>query len=147
MSTKNSYVISSENLLPKSSILVDCIKAFLVGGAICIVGQLLHDLYETAFGLEQDAVTMLVPVTMIFLGGLFTGLGVYDDLGKFAGAGSVVPITGFANSVVSCAIEFKQEGYVLGVGANIFKIAGPVIVYGTVASVIYGIIYWIGTLI
>ena len=147
MSTKNSYVISCENLLPRSNIIADCIKAFLVGGAICIVGQLIHDLYEILFGFDQDTVVILVPVTMIFLGGLFTGLGIYDELGKFAGAGSVVPITGFANSVVSCAIEFKQEGYVLGVGANMFKIAGPVIVYGTVASVIYGIIYWITTII
>lgn len=147
MSKKNIYVISTENMLPKSNILSDCIKAFIIGGLICCIGQGFHDLYATLLNFSEDAVKMLVPSTLVFLGGLFTGIGIYDDLGKFAGAGSVVPITGFANSVVSCAIEFKQEGSVLGIGSNMFKIAGPVIVFGTLASSLYGVIYWICTIL
>lgn len=147
MSKKNIYVISTENMLPKSNILSDCIKAFIIGGLICCIGQGFHDLYATLLNFSEDTVKMLVPSTLVFLGGLFTGIGIYDDLGKFAGAGSVVPITGFANSVVSCAIEFKQEGSVLGIGANMFKIAGPVIVFGTLASSLYGVIYWICTIL
>lgn len=143
MAKKNIYVISTENMLPKSNLLSDCIKAFIIGGLICCIGQGFHDLYAILFKFSEDVVKMLVPSTLVFLGGLFTGIGIYDDLGKFAGAGSVVPITGFANSVVSCAIEFKQEGSVLGIGANMFKIAGPVIVFGTLASSVYGLIYWI----
>lgn len=147
MSKKNIYVISTENVLPKSNILSDCIKAFIIGGLICCIGQGFHDLYATLLNFSEDTVKMLVPSTLVFLGGLFTGIGIYDDLGKFAGAGSVVPITGFANSVVSCAIEFKQEGSVLGIGANMFKIAGPVIVFGTLSSSLYGVIYWICTIL
>lgn len=143
MKNKNAYVIATENMLPKSNLFTDCIKAFVIGGLICCIGQGFRDLYSILFKLPDDTVKMLVPSTLVFLGGLFTGIGIYDDLGKFAGAGSVVPITGFANSVVSCAIEFKQEGSVLGIGSNMFKIAGPVIVFGTLASSIYGLIYWI----
>ena len=144
---KNAYVIMAENILPKSNIFKDCILAFLVGGVICCIGQVLSDIYSGPVGLKEDAVKMLTPATMVFFGGLLTGIGIYDNIGKFAGAGSVVPITGFANSVISCAIEFKREGYVFGVGAKMFTIAGPVIVFGTVASVIYGIIYWIAKII
>lgn len=147
MKSKNAYVISTENMLPKSNLLLDCIKAFIVGGLICCIGQGFHDLYSILLNLNEDTVKMLVPSTLVFLGGLFTGIGIYDDLGKFAGAGSVVPITGFANSVVSCAIEFKQEGSILGIGSNMFKIAGPVIVFGTIASSVYGLIYWIFSLL
>lgn len=143
MKEKNSYVISAENMLPKSNLFLDCIKAFVVGGLICCLGQAFRDIYSILFNFPEDTVKMLVPSTLVFFGGLFTGIGIYDDLGKFAGAGSVVPITGFANSVVSCAIEFKQEGSVLGIGANMFKIAGPVIVFGTLASAIYGVIYYL----
>lgn len=144
---KNAYVLMAENMLPKSNILKDCIIAFIIGGIICCIGQMFSDLYLGALHLPEDSVKMLTPATMVFLGGLFTGIGIYDDLGKFAGAGSVVPITGFANSVVSCAIEFKREGYVFGVGAKMFTIAGPVLVFGISASVLYGIIYWITTII
>ena len=130
---------------PPSPKLKNFILAYLVGGLICVIGQLFKELYEY-LGLTEDVVKMLVPVTLIFLAALLTGLKVFDNIAKYAGAGTLVPITGFANSVVSPAIEFKNEGWILGVGANMFKIAGPVIVYGTIASVVYGVIYWITTL-
>ena len=133
----------TEDMLPKSHILRDCLIAFLVGGAICCIGQLFFDLYTEVCHLEEEVVKALVPATMVFLGAFFTGIGIYDDLGKFAGAGSVVPITGFANSIVAPAMEFRREGYVLGIGVKMFTVAGPVIVYGTAASVVYGLIYWI----
>ncbi len=121
------------------------IMAYLVGGIICVIGQLLMEGYA-ALGLGLNQTKMLVPVTLIFLAVLLTLLKVFDNIAKHAGAGTLVPITGFANAVSSAAIEFKPEGFVLGVGAKMFTIAGPVIVYGTVASVIYGVIYWITTL-
>ncbi len=126
---------------PKSNTFACCIKAFLVGGAICVLGQLIHDLWEMLLPVEEIRLATLTSVTMIFLGSLFTGIGIYDKLGKFAGAGSIVPITGFANSIVAPAMEFKSEGFVMGVGAKMFTLAGPVIVYGTIASVAVGIIY------
>lgn len=126
---------------PKSNTFACCIKAFLVGGAICVLGQLIHDLWEMLLPVEEIRLATLTSVTMIFLGSLFTGIGIYDKLGKFAGAGSIVPITGFANSIVAPAMEFKSEGYIMGVGAKMFTLAGPVIVYGTIASVAVGIIY------
>lgn len=130
---------------PPSPKLKNFILAYLVGGLICVIGQLFKELYEY-LGLTEDVVKMLVPVTLIFLAALLTALKVFDNIAKHAGAGTLVPITGFANAVVSPAIEFKNEGFILGVGAKMFTIAGPVIVYGTVASVVYGIIYWITTL-
>lgn len=131
---------------PKSNTSGDCIKAFMIGGLICVIGQAITDAYTALNIGDKTAVATLTSVTLIFLGALLTGIGVYDRIGKFAGAGSIVPITGFANSVVSPAMEYNTEGYVLGVGAKMFTVAGPVIVYGTVASVVYGIIYWITTL-
>lgn len=130
---------------PPSPKLKDFVWAYIVGGAICVIGQLLNELY-TAFDLPEKVVKMAVPVSIIFLAALLTGFGIFDKIARRAGAGTLVPITGFANAVVSPAIEFKNEGYILGVGAKIFTIAGPVIMYGTVASVIYGFIYWITTL-
>lgn len=130
---------------PPSPKVKDFIWAFCVGGAICVIGQLFNELY-TYLGLSEKSVKMAVPVSIIFLAALITGIGWFDKIAKRAGAGTLVPITGFANAVVSPAIEFKNEGFVLGVGAKMFTIAGPVIVYGTVASVVYGIIYWITTL-
>lgn len=121
------------------------IMAYLVGGLICVIGQLLMEGYA-ALGLGQNQIKMLVPVTLIFLASLLTLLKVFDNIAKHAGAGTLVPITGFANAVSSAAIEFKPEGFILGVGAKMFTIAGPVIVYGTVASVVYGVVYWITTL-
>ena len=130
---------------PKSNILYDCFKAFWVGGTICFVGEIVSTLLKTFFELEKNDVSTWTCIIMIFLGALLTGIGVYDKIGKYAGAGSLVPITGFANGITASAMEFKTEGWILGLGANMFKIAGPVIVYGTVASVVYGIIYWLIT--
>lgn len=127
---------------PGSPLCKDMFLAFLIGGMICALGECLHILY-VYLGAEEKTAGTLVSVSLVFLSAVFTALGLYDKLAKFGGAGTLVPITGFANAVVSPAIEFKPEGFVLGVGAKMFTIAGPVIVYGVVASVIYGIIYWI----
>lgn len=132
----------TKKLSPTSPKIKDFICAYGVGGLICVIGQLFTELYKS-FGLEEKVVKMAVPVTLIFIAALLTGLKLFDKIAKRAGAGTLVPITGFANAVVSPAIEFKSEGFVLGVGANMFKIAGPVIVYGTIASVIYGVVYWV----
>ena len=121
---------------PKSPCFKNCVKAFLIGGAICTIGQVLYNLY-TLLKLDEQQAKTLVSVTLIFIGILLTALGVYDKIARHAGAGTLVPITGFANSVSSPAIEFKSEGYVTGLGAKMFIIAGPVIVYGVSASVIY----------
>lgn len=139
---KKKYSEMTKKASPPSPKVKDFIWAYCVGGAICVIGQLLNELY-TNIGLSEKVVKMAVPVSIIFLAALLTGIGVFDKIAKRAGAGTLVPITGFANAVVSPAIEFKNEGFVLGVGAKIFTIAGPVIMYGTVASVIYGFIYWI----
>lgn len=117
--------------------------AFLVGGLICVLGQALGDMYEKGFNFEKTDAQKWVSVTLVFLSALLTGLKIYEKIAKHAGAGTLVPITGFANAVVSPALEFKSEGFVLGLGAKLFVIAGPVIVYGISASVIYGIIYYI----
>lgn len=134
-----------KKLSPPSPKLKNFISAYCVGGLICVIGQLLNELY-TILDFTQKQIKSAVPVTLIFIAALLTGLKLFDKIAKHAGAGTLVPITGFANAVVSPAIEFKNEGWVMGVGANMFKIAGPVIVFGTIASVIYGIIYWITTL-
>lgn len=130
---------------PKSKLFTNCIKAFLIGGAICTLGQILFNLYMR-LGLDEKMSKTLVSVSLIFLGILLTAVGVYDKIAKHGGAGTLVPITGFANAVSSPAIEFKSEGYISGLGAKLFIIAGPVIVYGVSASIIYGVIYWITTL-
>lgn len=127
---------------PNSKCFVNSIKAFLIGGAICLVGQGLLDLYKY-LGMEEKTSKTLTSVTLVFLGILFTAIGVYDKIAKHAGAGTLVPITGFANAVSSPAIEFKSEGYIAGLGAKLFIIAGPVIVYGVSASVIYGAVLWV----
>lgn len=123
-----------------SPILKNTFRAFLVGGLICVLGELLGELYAY-LGADEETKGTLVSVTLIFIAVLLTGLDVFDNVAKFAGAGTLVPITGFANSVVAPAIDTKAEGWVLGVGAKIFTIAGPVILYGTLSSVIYGVIY------
>ena len=127
---------------PKSKCFVNSLKAFLIGGAICTLGQGLINLYKF-LGLNEDDSKTLTSVTLVFLGILFTAIGVYDKIAKHAGAGTLVPITGFANAVSSPAIEFKSEGYVAGLGAKLFIIAGPVIVYGVASSVLYGIVLWV----
>ena len=124
---------------PKSPLWKDIILAFIFGGVICCVGQAFLDLY-TYFGLSQDDAGAATSITMVFLGALLTGLGVYDNIGKYGGAGSLVPITGFANSVVSPALEFKSEGFITGTAVKIFSIAGPVILFGVSASVVYGLV-------
>ena len=124
---------------------MDYLKAFLIGGIICVIGQLLRELYYY-LGLSEESVLAAVPITLIFIAALLTGLDVFEKIARFAGAGTLVPITGFANAVVSPAIEFKPEGHVLGIGVKMFTIAGPVILYGSLAGVIYGIVYWIITL-
>lgn len=130
----------------KSPIVKDCIKAFLFGGGICCFGQVLKTLYGLT-SLDDKEIRLAVSVTLIIITAILTGSGIFDKIAKHAGAGTAVPITGFANAVVSPAIEFKAEGFILGVGAKMFTIAGPVIVYGTAASVVYGLVYWISKMI
>ena len=141
-SNYNEYV---KNKTPDSPIIKNCIWAFIVGGLICTLGQFIRNfLISSGLGLEESKI--VTPIILIFLGGFLTAVGVYDKIGKYAGGGSIIPITGFANSIVSSAMEFKKEGWIMGLGAKMFTVAGPVIVYGTVASVVYGIVYWIATL-
>ncbi|AEY66886.1 stage V sporulation protein AC [Clostridium sp. BNL1100] len=142
--TKDQYSKYVEEVSPKSKLFTNVLKAFLVGGIICDIGQLFINLLKNR-GLDNDAVSAITSIIMIFQAALLTGLNVYDEIGKFAGAGSIVPITGFANSVVSPAMEFKSEGYVLGMGAKMFIVAGPVIVYGICSSIIAGIIHYLIT--
>lgn len=125
---------------PKSRLLYDCFKAFWVGGTICLVGEIVSTLLKSGLNLTKEDAANWTCIIMVFLGATLTGIGIYDKIGRYAGAGSLVPITGFANGVTSPAMEFKTEGLVLGTGANMFKIAGPVIVYGLLASAIYGVI-------
>lgn len=146
MKSKSEYSKYSDMRAKKSPLLYDILKAFAVGGLICSLGQGFTEIYG-ALNLATESVKTLVPVTLIFMASLLTGLGVFDNIAKFGGAGTLVPITGFANAVVSPALDSKGEGFILGVGANMFKIAGPVIAYGTLASVIYGVIYWITKII
>ena len=138
----NEYQKFAKSHAPKSPIVKDCLFAFLIGGGICAFAEALFHGY-TALQISEENVKTLVPVTLIFLASLLTGLGVFDDIARLAGAGTLVPITGFANAVAAPAIDDKSEGLVLGVGAQMFTIAGPVIVYGVLTSVIYGVIYWI----
>ena len=135
------YIAYVNSFDPPTQHFKNCFRAFLVGGLICCVGQFLRIIYEKVFGLYGDELAGLVSVTLIFLGTLLTGLGVYDRIGRYAGAGSIVPITGFANSVASPAIEFKTEGLVYGLAAKMFIVAGPIIVYGVLAGTIVGLIY------
>lgn len=139
---KNQYKELVHKTTPKSPIIKNCIKAFIFGGSICCFGELLKTLYGLT-SLDENEIKLAVSGTLIVITAILTGSGIFDKIAKHAGAGTAVPITGFANSMVSSAIEFKTEGFILGTGAKIFTLAGPVIVYGTIASVIYGIIYWI----
>lgn len=145
MVSKKKYSKMVEKATKNSPLLKDCVLAFLIGGAICTLGQALTDIYMN-IGMEKKEAGTLCSVTLVFIGVLLTALHLYEKIAKYGGAGTLVPITGFANAVSSPAIEFKSEGFILGVGAKMFTIAGPVIVYGIVASVIYGVIYWVTTL-
>ena len=143
--TEKEYGKLVKDLAPKSPILKDCIFAFLIGGAICALGQGFINLYSW-LDLDEQQASTAASMTLVALSALLTGLSLYDNIAKYAGAGTLVPITGFANAIASPAIEFKTEGFILGVGAKMFTIAGPVIVYGISAGVLYGVIYWATTL-
>lgn len=140
--TEKEYKRLVSEMAPKSPVWKDCLKAFVIGGMICAVGQAFINLYGM-IGMEKENASTAASMTLVALSALFTGLSLYDDLAKHAGAGTLVPITGFANAVAAPAVEFKTEGFILGVGAKIFTIAGPVIVYGVGASVVYGVLYWL----
>ena len=142
--SKKEYNAYVQRLAPKSPIWKDLLNAFWTGGLICALGQLIQNGW-TAAGLDKDAAGSATAISLIFLSAVLTALSVYNCIAKFAGAGTLVPITGFANSVVSPAMEYRSEGLVTGMAAKMFTIAGPVIVYGTVASVLYGVIYWLCT--
>lgn len=134
------YQDYANSISPKSSIFKNCIMAFLVGGLICTIGQVISNIAKNYYNMNQDEAATVTSITLIFIAALLTGLGLYEKIGKRAGAGSIVPITGFSNSIVSPAMEHKREGYVLGIGAKLFSIAGPVLVYGIGTSVIIGLI-------
>ncbi len=143
---KKQYKKYAKARAPKSPLLKDCVCAFLAGGLICALAEGLTDLYLMLPQMPEETAFTLTSITLIFVAVLLTGIGVFDKIAKLAGAGTLVPITGFANSVASPAIDSRSEGYVLGVGAKIFTVCGPVILYGTLAGGIYGIIYYIYTL-
>lgn len=143
MSISNSdYSKMTDKASPNSPVVPNCIRAFLFGGGICLFAQLLNALFEK-IGLNADEVKLATPSTVIIITAILTGIGVFDKIARYAGAGTIVPITGFANSVVSPALEFRHEGYILGTAAQMFSIAGPVIVYGTATSFLYGLIIYI----
>lgn len=132
----------SKEMVPKPKYLKNIIMAFIVGGTICTVGQFILNML-IKFGIDEEIAKQWLPIIMIFIGALLTGIGVYDKIATFGGAGTVVPITGFSNAMVSPAIEFKKEGFVFGVAAKMFTIAGPVLVYGIGTSVLIGLVYYI----
>ena len=140
---KKAYKKYADAHAPASPIVKNCIFAFFIGGAICTLGQLFLVLYRDVAGLAQKDAGTLTSVTLIFIAVTLSGLGIFERIAKRAGGGTLVPITGFANSVVSPAIDAKAEGLVLGVGAKIFIIAGPVLLYGTLAGAVYGVVYWL----
>lgn len=140
--TNEEYQSYAEEHQPRSRTWANLLKAFFVGGFICCIGQLITDVYAN-WGLVKDDAAAATSITLVLLGALLTGLGVYDKLAKFAGGGTLVPITGFANSVVAPALEFRTEGFITGTAAKMFIISGPVIVYGVTASVVYGLILWL----
>ena len=143
--TPQAYQRRVNELLPRSKTGLMCLKAFGVGGLICCLGQLIQDLGKLYLALDQEQAGALCSLTLIFLAGLLTALGIFDKIAAFAGAGTVVPITGFANSIVSPAMEFRSEGLITGTAAKLFQIAGPVLVYGIGSSVIYGLVlFFIG---
>ena len=143
---KQQYQSWVEEVSPQTNLWWGCLKAFLVGGLICVLGQCIHEYVMTLPEMTEKTAAAWTSISLIFLGAFVTGIGWYDNIGHFAGAGSIIPITGFANGIVSSAIEFKKEGFILGLGAKMFTIAGPVIVYGVLASSVCGLIYWIITL-
>lgn len=144
--TEKEYGKLVEEISPNSPMGKDCLFAFVVGGIICTIGQFFINYYKQ-IGLDQDSAGTAASMSLVVLSAILTGLSLYDNIAKHAGAGTLVPITGFANAIAAPAVEFKTEGFILGVGAKMFTIAGPVIVYGLFASVVYGFIYWISSLL
>lgn len=142
--TPQTYQKMAEQASPPTKSRITIPSAFLIGGGICTLGEVFLNLF-TRMGAEKEAASAWASICLIFLSALFTGLGLYEKLAKFAGAGTLVPITGFANAISAPAVEFRTEGFILGVGARMFTIAGPVIVYGLSASVVYGVIYYLAT--
>ena len=142
--TEKQYGALVEQMSPKSPMWRDCLNAFWIGGLICTLGQIFLNCY-TNLGLDKNGAGTAASMSLVALSALLTGLSLYDDIAKYAGAGTLVPITGFANAIAAPAVEFKTEGFILGVGAKIFTIAGPVIVYGLAASVVYGVMSWLYT--
>ncbi|WP_407385662.1 stage V sporulation protein AC [Ruminococcus sp.] len=142
--TKEKYARLVKKRSQNSKLWLDCLKAFLIGGAICTIGQGILEAYRSV-GIGEDTAKTLCSVTLIFIGVLLTALHLYERLAKHGGAGTLVPITGFANAMSSPAIEFKAEGLITGLAAKMFVIAGPVLVYGTAAAMLYGLIYWLST--
>ena len=142
--TEKEYSQLVKQICPGSRLYKNCLWAFLVGGLICTLGQYLITLYLRA-GLSAEDASLASSITLVGISALLTGLSLYDNLAKYAGAGTLVPITGFANSIASAAVEYKSEGMILGLGSRVFGIAGPVILYGTAASMVYGLIYWLFT--
>lgn len=140
--TEKQYAQLVKKASPKSPVVKDSLTAFAVGGSICVLGQILMNFYQRS-GLGADDASCLASMSLVALSALLTGLSLYDNLAQRAGAGTLVPITGFANAIAAPAVEFRTEGFILGVGARIFTIAGPVILYGLSASVVYGVIYWL----
>ncbi len=140
LNTNKDYQKYVNKKSPNSPILKNCFNAFWVGGLICVIGQIIYD-YFIFRGFPQDLTNTIVSISLIFLSAFLTAINVFNKIGKFAGAGSLIPITGFANSIISPAMEYKSEGYVMGVGAKMFTVAGPVLVYGISASVIVGLVY------
>ena len=143
---KKTYARYVQARAPRSPIIKDCVHAFLVGGGMCLVAEGLIQLLTRLAGLPRDVASTWSSITLVFLAVLLTAIGVFDKIAKFAGGGTLLPITGFANAVASPAIDSRSEGFVLGIGAKIFTVAGPVLLYGTAAGVLYGLIYWICTL-
>ena len=144
--TQKQYGRLVKEMSPKSPIWRDCLLSFLIGGGICLLGQVFMNFY-TGIELSKEDAATATSMSLVAISALLTGLSLYDDIAKYAGAGTLVPITGFANSIASPAVEFKTEGFILVVGARMFTIAGPVIVYGLCAGVLYGLIYWITTIL
>jgi len=144
--TEKEYGKYVKDLSPKSPLWKDCFHAFWIGGLICAIGQAIMNGY-LALDMSKENAGTATSMTLVALSALLTGFSLYDDIAKHAGAGTLVPITGFANAISAPAVEFKTEGFILGVGAKMFTIAGPVIVYGVSASVVYGLIYWITTIL
>jgi len=142
--TNSRYNNMTKKASPSSKVLKNCLSAFLIGGFICLLGQISTDIFAMYFDIKTAKT--ITTIMLIFIAAALTAMRVFDKIANVAGAGTIVPITGFSNAIVSSAMEYKTEGFILGVGAKMFSIAGPVIVYGTVASVIYGVVYWITTL-